>query len=292
MAEQRTILFADVSGSTRIIEAAGDAAGRAFIAAIVDELSRITGAVRGSVVKTIGDEVMSAFEEPLDAIVAAVEMQRAMRTLDPLGDVRAKIRVGLHGGPVILEGADVYGDVVNVAARVAGLAKGDQILTTAVTLDLLAELPIPTRSLGSHNVRGRERPLELREVLWELNPDQLTTLAAPKREVPDAQLEVRVDGSTLRVSGVGRNVHSIGRGADNALVVPDASASRSHADVIGRGGRFYLADHSTNGTYVRPLGGDEMFVQRDEVLLVGSGMIRLGRTFSDPDGPTLHYRVT
>ena len=72
----------------------------------------------------------------------------------------------------------------------------------------------------------------------------------------------------------------------------DGSASRSHANIIARAGRFYLADHSTNGTYVRPFGADEMFVHRDEVLLRGVGSIRLGRTFSDSEGPTLEYRVT
>jgi adenylate cyclase len=289
MTQHRTILFADVAGSTRILEAAGDVAGRAFISGIVDELSRITDSFRGRVVKTIGDEVMSSFPEPLDAIVAAVEMQRVVRKRDPLGDLPPKVRIGLHGGVVILEQTDVYGDVVNVAARVVALAKGDQILTTAVTLSLVAETRIPSRSLGTHSVRGREAPLELHEVLWEMNPDQLTTLATREQEVPRSELEVRLEGAEMVVSGNG--VHSLGRGEDNALVVSDSSASRLHADVVGRGGRFYLADHSTNGTYVRPLGGDVMFVHRDEVLLGGTGAIRLGRAFSDPEGPTLHYRV-
>ena len=291
MTEQRTILFADVCGSSGIIESVGDVDGRAFVAGIVDELSRVTDLFRGTVIKTIGDEVMSCFEEPLDAIVSAVEMQKVMRTREPLGDVSPKVKVGLHGGPVLLEREDVYGDVVNVAARVVAMATGDQILTTAATLGLLAEVRIPTRSLGSHTLRGREGALELREVLWETNPDQLTTLASPKRVVAEVQLEVRLDERVIVLSGAGRNVRALGRGGDNALVVQDSSVSRSHADIIGRGGRFYLADHSTNGTFVRPLGGDEMFVHRDEVLLGGTGVIRLGRAFSDPDGPTLYYRV-
>ena len=58
---------------------------------------------------------------------------------------------------MIVEGKDVYGDVVNVAARVVGMAKGDQILTTAGTLALLSEIRIPTRSLGEHTLRGTGR---------------------------------------------------------------------------------------------------------------------------------------
>jgi class 3 adenylate cyclase len=292
VSEQRTILFADVSGSTRIIERAGDVEGRGFVAGIVDELSRITDQFRGTVVKTIGDEVMSSFAEPLDAVVAAVEMQRVIRKRDPLRDIQPKIKVGVHGGPVIIEQGDVHGDVVNVAARVVAMAKADQILTTAATMALLAAVRIPTRSLGSHTVRGREEPLEIREILWEENTDQLTTLAGPKRVVVEARLELRLDSRVIQISTAGAPVHSLGRGEDNYVVVPDNSASRVHADIIGRAGRFYLADRSTNGTYLRPLGGVEIFVHRDEVLLGGTGLIRLGRPFSDPDGPTLEYRVT
>jgi hypothetical protein len=234
---------------------------------------------------------MSSFKEPLEGIQAAIEMQRVVHALEPLGDVRPKISVGLHGGPVIIESEDVFGDVVNVAARVVAIAKGDQILTTAATLEALGGTAIATRSLGAHSVRGKGEPLHVHEVLWEENPEHLTALAPPKRPVAEARLEVRLQGRVLVMSGTGAGPQSLGRGEGNSLVVEDKSASRSHADIVARGGRFYLADHSTNGTYVRPLGGDEMFVHRDEALLRGVGAIRLGRAFSDPDGPTLEYRV-
>jgi adenylate cyclase len=292
MQDERTILFADVSGSTRIIETVGDTEGRAFVAGIMAELARITDLFRGVVVKTIGDEVMSSFQAPLDAIVAAAEMQRVVQALEPMGDVKPKIKVGLHGGPVILEGGDVYGDVVNVAARVVGMAKGDQILTTAATLEAVGDTQVLNRSLGEHTVRGKGEPLQLREVLWEENPEVLTALAPPRKVVAEARLEVRLGDAVLSMSGTAGSVESLGRGEGNALVVADGSASRTHADITARAGRFYLADRSTNGTYVRPLGGDEMFVHRDEVLLGGMGAIRLGRAFSDPEGPTLEYRIT
>jgi class 3 adenylate cyclase len=292
MTDERTILFADVSGSTRIIETAGDTEGHAFIELIVDELSRITGLFRGTVIKKIGDEVMSSFDEPIDAIVAAVEMQRVVQGLEPLGLVKPKIKVGIHWGPVIVEGEDIFGDVVNVAARVVAMAKRDQILTTAETLAAVGGSPIPTRSLGEHSVRGRGEPLQLREVLWEENREHLTALAPPKRLIAEARLELHLQGRVMVMSGTGGELQSLGRGEGNGLVVADTSASRSHADIVARGGRFYLADHSTNGTYVRPLGGDELFVHRDEALLRGVGAIRLGRAFSDPEGPTLEYRIT
>ena len=292
MPDERTILFADVSGSTHIIETVGDVEGRAFVARILDELARITDLYHGEVVKTIGDEVMSSFAAPLDAVAAAVEMQRVVQALEPMGDVKPKIKVGLHGGPVILEGGDIFGDVVNVAARVVSMAEGNQILTTAVTLEAAGDTAVPNRSLGEHAIRGKNERLQLREVLWEDNPELLTALAPPRRVVAKTQLEVRLGDAVLSMSGRTGVVKSLGRGESNSLVVADDSASRAHADISARAGRFYLADHSTNGTYVRSVGGDAMFVHRDEVLLGGAGAIRLGRAFTDPEGPTLEYRVT
>jgi len=293
-AASRTILFADVSGSTRIIETAGDVTGRAFVAGILDEVSRITDDYGGTVIKTIGDEVMSSFEEAVDAVGAAVQMQRVVRTRESLGDVLPRIKIGLHSGEVIVEPDDLFGDAVNVATWVVSMAKADQILTTALTFDALEGVGIPTRSLGSHDARGRGAALEIVEVLWEINPDELTTLGrSQKRQASASHFELRIGDSTvIELAGGGGSVHSLGREEENEIVVPDTSASRFHADIIVRGGRFYLSDHSTNGTYVRPDGGVEMFVHRDEVLLGGEGTIRLGRTSSDPEGPTLRYRVS
>ncbi|MFP3947614.1 MAG: adenylate/guanylate cyclase domain-containing protein [Longimicrobiales bacterium] len=338
---ERTVLFADVSGSTRFIEALGDARGRKLVGGVMADLAEIVGRFRGRVVKTIGDEVMASFEDPFDAVAGAVEMQRVVAAryrmgvegrraaeeggaADGAGGAEIRIRVGLHGGPVILEDGDLHGDVVNVAARVAGMARGGQILTTAETLqgllvggmdtggragegpdrsrtgatgsdgrvpDAPGEIPIPSRSLGEHPLKGKGEPVAIREIIWEEDPEVLTTLSAPERTVPECCLVVRLEDQILEISSTGGEVRSLGRGEDRSLVVADGSVSRSHADITARGGRFYLEDHSTNGTWIRPLGADEIFVHRDQVLLIGKGAIRLGRRFSDPEGPTLKYRV-
>ena len=91
MPDERTILFADVSGSTHIIETVGDVEGRAFVAEILDKLARVTKLFRGEVIKTMGDEVMSSFHAPLDAIVAAVEMQRVVRVANSTLTVSRRI---------------------------------------------------------------------------------------------------------------------------------------------------------------------------------------------------------
>ena len=84
----------------------------------------------------------------------------------------------------------------------------------------------------------------------------------------------------------------LGRSADCTLNVPGTSASRKHATITSRGGRFYLIDHSTNGTYVLQANGDELVVHRDEVLLVASGHIRLGDPITEAGPLDIAFEVT
>jgi len=95
----------------------------------------------------------------------------------------------------------------------------------------------------------------------------------------------------LSLKGDSKDRLSLGRGAECSLVVASSSASRAHADVLSRGGRFYLDDHSTNGTYVRPEGANEIFVHRDQVLLQGRGLIRLGEPIAVQGPLDIEYRT-
>ncbi len=291
MEADRTILFADVVDSTGITEALGDVASRNYIAEILEELGSITEAVGGTVIKTIGDEIMSSFESPLDGIAAAVDMQRALSARAPIKGIQSQVRIGLHCGPVLLEGGDVFGDVVNVSARVVALAAGDQVLTTGETIERVADAEVPYRSLGVHGVRGRDERLHLCEVLWRGETAQMTVVAPKLEHLPKSNLEIQLGDKVLSLGGDSGDSLSLGRGAECALVVPSSSASRAHADVVSRAERFYLKDHSTNGTYVRPEGANEIFVHRDQVQLQGSGLIRLGEPISVKGPLDIEYRT-
>ena len=144
MTEQQpelTILFADICRSTGLYEKFGDLIARNLVSQC---LGLITDQVRqkhGKVIKTIGDEVMCTFSNPDDAVEAAVSIQdRVMNHVSSqyIGEPEhTQIRVGLHHGPAIVEEDDVYGDAVNVASRMATIAKGGQIITTQATSSLL-----------------------------------------------------------------------------------------------------------------------------------------------------------
>jgi class 3 adenylate cyclase len=291
MEAERTVLFADVCDSTGIAEALGNVASRSMIAEILGKLRHVTESLNGTVIKTIGDEIMSAFESPMDGIAAAVDMQRAVTNMAPVNGIHPRVRIGLHSGKVLLEGGDLFGDVVNVSARVVNMAAGEQVLTTGDTIEKIADGLVPFRSLGVHGVKGRDERLHLCEVLWRGETAQMTVVAPKLDRMPKAELEIRLGDVLLSLKGDAKEALSIGRGAECSLVVPSSSASRAHADVLSRGGRFYLDDHSTNGTYVRPEGANEVFVHRDQALLQGSGLIRLGEPISVKGPLDIEYRT-
>ena len=291
MEADRTILFADVCDSTGITETLGNVASRNFIAGLLTELGTITEAAGGIVIKTIGDEIMTSFEMPIDGITAAVDMQRALSTRPSVSGILLRLRIGLHTGSVLLEGGDVFGDVVNVAARVVALAAADQVLTTGSTIERVEEHQVPHRSLGVHGVKGRDEKLHLWEVLWRGETAQMTVMAPKLVAGPKAELELELGDQVISLASDTTESMSLGRGAGCTLVVPSSSASRAHADIQSRGGLFYLADHSTNGTYIRPEGGTEIFVHRDQVLLQGSGLIRLGESISVKGPLDIEYRT-
>src|SRR5436190_22605497 len=152
-----TILFVDVCGSTKIYEALGNARAQAVIAKSLGLLSQSATRNQGTVVKSIGDELMCTFAIAHDAAEAAVAMQRSVKqasVLEAVGVKSLAIRIGFHTGPVITRGSDVYGDTVNVAARVVTHAKPGQI---HITKHALGKLPEDTnvRPVGSIQVKGR-----------------------------------------------------------------------------------------------------------------------------------------
>src|SRR5260370_20450390 len=82
----------------------------------------------GRVVQTIGDEVLCVFPSALAATQAATEMQSRVEMQEPVSGQRLQIHIGLQFGPVLEEGHDVFGDCVNVAARMVEVAKPSQII--------------------------------------------------------------------------------------------------------------------------------------------------------------------
>lgn len=273
------ILFADVAGSTRLYEQIGDALALATIGkclAMVDDVSR---GHRGRLVKTIGDEAMVVFASADQAALAAAEIQGRMTEFAQAGNHRIAFRVGFHCGPAIERDGDIFGDSVNVAARMVGLAKSGQVVLSAPTAEALSPaLRERLREVDVMTVKGKEKDIGVLELLWQDSADLTSMAPRPKRKA--ARLALRHGARALELSDTHPAV-SLGRDAQNDVVVADRLASRLHAKIERRRDYFMLVDQSSNGTYVTVDGEGEFEVRREEFRLRGRGSISFGHTHDD-----------
>jgi len=275
---QTTVLFADVTGSTKLYEAAGDALAAEAIGRCLEKLRVSAEATGGRVVKTMGDSVMALFSSPDAAASAAARMQVAIEALPQVGDIKLGLRIGFHAGPVIQRDDDFYGDTVNVAYRLHEQAKRGQVLTSDDTASLLPQLlRNSTRLLYSVPVKGKAEDVALCELVWRQSPD-ITDLATTLSVL-------RIPLGRLRLKYLGRDIARrrgsdsllIGRDAGCDLVVADTKASRQHCTIERRQDRFLLRDHSTNGTFVTVADEMEVMLQREEFPLRKHGWIAFGQ---------------
>src|SRR5262249_48338606 len=145
----------------------------------ITAMSGIVRRYRGRVVKTIGDEVMCVLPDADSGLLAGSDMQVRITAMPAVSGVKRAIRVGFHAGPVIEESGDVFGDTVNLAARMVGVAKASQIITTRATVDQLSqEMQESTRRIADVSVRGKGDRIEICEVMWETGGDVTMTTAS------------------------------------------------------------------------------------------------------------------
>jgi len=290
------ILFADVVGSTRLYEALGDDQARETVARCIDVMRLSTEQNKGTVIKTMGDEVMSTFPTADDALNAGAQMQRTIRDskeMDVAG-VHVAIRIGCHFGPVVLENRDIFGSTVHTANRMTSQAKASQILTTSLMVERLSpEWRAAVRQIDVAHVRGKADEMALYEVLWQA--EDVTSM------LPSLNLDAQGDSDSLLlvldfagrqfVLGDGRTGLSMGRADDNEIVIKGNLISRLHARIEMRKHKFVLVDQSTNGTFVLADDGEEIFVRRDSYELRGHGMISLGKRPQPDSKLVVRFRI-
>lgn len=290
------ILFADVSGSSRLFKTAGDAAARAIIARVVDMMMDTTRAHSGIVIKTIGDECMSLFPDAALAADAAIAMQRDISCTNygaPLS-----IRIGFHYGPVIREAGDVFGEAVNDAADLVKVAKGGQVITCQRTLDQLpASHAVCCERFDEIRIKGGVARELIYLLQWEENSQdsnatQFMAVVNPTRfHQPDENqvLILEYQGQALRL-GKQDMPFSIGRESSVNLPVNFPLASREHCKIDYRRGKFVLVDNSTNGTYLLPDGRNQLYLRREETPLTGAGLISFSPETATPGPHLIRYR--
>lgn len=286
-------LFADVTDSSRLYATYGDEEARRIVSACLQLMSATVAECGGKLIKTIGDEIMCTFPDADAAGTASLQMQSGVREAADAGKLHSSIsiRIGFHAGPVIVEKGDVFGDAVNLAARMAGFSKAHQIVTTKATVDLFGpEMRAVARFMDQSVVKGQEGEFDLYELVWDADEATMAARKSKQPPRPDSSIQMCLRLGDHEVV-VDRNhpSASMGRSKECDFAVSDALISRLHAKLNYHKGKFSLQDLSTNGTYVLFESGEQSFVRRDEMLLAGNGIISLGKTADPKDPRTIRF---
>ena len=206
-----TVMFTDIKGSTSFYESRGDIDGRVMVHRHNEIVLPVIEENKGTLIKTIGDATMSLYDEPSDAIKAAMQIQKGLKAYNdgrPEGE-QIHVRVGINYGTGIVEETDVFGDVVNVASRVESLADaGDIMLTEDLYREVKSDDEFIFRYVDSMTVKGKTDPIKVFRLVWQ-NEDLHMGKTRKAAEAPQKKegvfvLEASLAESTLKVSGFER----------------------------------------------------------------------------------------
>lgn len=270
------IAFADVAGSTKLYESVGDDEAKSLItslqARIADNVTRMNGLVQ----EIVGDEVLYRFDDVDTCVACSCGIQWAAETFSADKGLKLSLRIGLHYGPAIIEDHKIYGDTINVAARVAAIARGGQIMATDAVVNNLVSAPRElARKFDEVRVKGKQDALVVYDLLWRYSNLTVASPGASSTAVDNATLMLRYNGQTYPLQPP-QSAFTIGRNDSNDLVVDSDMASRQHATIERGRDHFVLIDSSTNGTYVQMQDGQTVFLRRESQPIWGRGQIGLG----------------
>lgn len=275
-AEDIAILFSDIVGSTSLYQEIGDSEAHRLVVECLETMRGAVESVGGTLLRTVGDAVLAKFDSCDDAFAAARNMHQLQEYK------QLSVRIGFHWGAAIPNQGDVYGNAVNVAARVAGLANGNEIVVTKEVVERLStEFQSNTSFLTEINVKGISAPLSLFRLRWKEDVTEFATRLFSREEIENrapvsVQMQLSSGDTTVTLKKHGDKC-SIGRGEENNMRTTHATASRLHATITCKQGKFYLEDASTNGTYVIKAPGDTpVFVHRETITVDGVGVITSG----------------
>jgi class 3 adenylate cyclase len=171
----RTILFTDMEGSTSLTQRLGDA--RAMV--VLRAHDRIVGEALdrhgGSEVKHTGDGLMAAFPSVVGAIESAVQIQRRLAEADDRSGLR--VRIGMSAGEPVTERNDLFGAVVQLAARLCSRAEPGSVLISSAVHDLALGKGFLFRKRGRLSLKGFDEPVHVFEVVWQPPPSVETAVA-------------------------------------------------------------------------------------------------------------------
>jgi class 3 adenylate cyclase len=300
-----TVVFADLTGSTRVFEAMGNARATETVTRLIQWIGGVCESHGGRVVKSLGDGLFATFTSASGAAQAVLELQRNHQKRLQVwpAPLRMDLQIGVASGEVVEVDGDCYGDAVNLASRLSDLAGPGQIWATENVIAQLQErgMEVRHRSLGPINIRGKHEMPVIHRIDWQDEVSEFLTMPAtlaPPPRVADSTFG-QIELTWLDVRSLFRAAElpiHLGRVDDAQFVVNDPRVSRLHARIEARNGSCVLVDISTYGTWVRFHGSagtsGEIALRREECVLHGSGEIGLGAPLSDFSAPTISFNTT
>lgn len=278
------VLYADVSGSTRLYEKFGDTIACADIHTCIEILSNVVEQHEGKKIKTIGDEIMCSFFRPQNAAEAAIQMNQDLRDASEMGHFQSgevHIKIGWHYGTGVFRQDDIIGEAPVLAQQVIGMAKRDEILTTQKCIDELpAIIKCTAKFIDRIEAEDGSGEIDVYALPWDDEDNDATMVSSGSDHditggLEHSALVLRYKDQQFEMNQHITHCH-IGSGDDNELVVPGIYTSRHHGEIFYRHGRFHLSDMSTNGTGLFHQGNDYVRLHREEIMLSGTGIICFG----------------
>ena len=265
------VLVSDITGSTQLYETHSNQAALGQVDQVLTRMRQIVEAADGHCVKSQGDDVLSFFETSEAAFQAAWTM---------IGEEwpgSLSIHAGMYFGEILSHESDIYGDAVNTAARLASLAKPDEVLVGENCYEGLSQGSKEKLLLiGGLQLRGKKVPTQVYACSVVEMSEQTVIFAKPKDDrVPRTEsAELSFNGQIWQV-GEGESL-SIGRSAENDIVMQEAWVSRRHAALSLRRGQLEFTDHSSTGSILVLSGGEKVSVHRRATLVSGDGTLQIG----------------
>lgn len=158
----KTFMFTDIVGSTSLVEALGDEAWDTLLRWHDTTLREILGAHNGEEVSTTGDGFFVGFDSPEEAVAAAVDIQRRLADHRAKHGFAPRVRIGLHASDAHQVAGNFRGRGVHEAARIAALAKGDEIMASVATVGE----KVSTSDRRSVELKGLSEPIEVVTINW------------------------------------------------------------------------------------------------------------------------------
>lgn len=273
------ILFADLADSVKLYASIGDEAAKTHVLELQHLLEEEVASFGGKVQEIIGDEIMVRFALSDKALPCSIALHRKAQRYSKQHAIPMSLRIGMHMGSVIEDHEEnrLFGDTINVAARVTAIAQADQtIITEALLNNAAATWHDAARRFDTVTLKGVSAPVMVYDLPWQ--QDGLTAIMTLDN---DNYIE---EIATLTLSHEGKRISlkahdgifSIGRAITNTLVIDADPVSRRHVTIERVRDLFVLTDKSTNGTHLFTHTGETLYLRRQQWPMSGSGELALG----------------